>query len=204
MPTLLLRCSNNRALIVDPARSRDAHRVRADVRWRDFHKSAEERLAWIERRQRSAGRSALCRISARNRLVAKRRWDEATAAYERVCRLHPSDLQVRYHLAYPRFMQGGPAASMAEFSAPSGRGPPQCGYGRSRCCIWRARMISPDDDPRRSSLREDPGRLRAGKRRAPRACGLVTPYRPPKGTLDGRLPLAPASRPVLPLCRSRR
>jgi hypothetical protein len=53
MPTLLLRRGNNRALIVDPAAREDAHRVRADVRWRDFHKSADEQLAWIERRQRS-------------------------------------------------------------------------------------------------------------------------------------------------------
>ena len=135
MPTLLLRRGNNRALIVDPARSRDAHRMRADVRWRDFHKSAEEQLAWIERRQGPEKDPLYAALVPGNRLVAKRRWDEATAAYERVCQQYPSDLQVRYRLAYPRFMQGGPAASMAEFSVLSLAEVRQCGYGRSRCCI---------------------------------------------------------------------
>ena len=39
MPTLLLRRGNNRALIVDPAAREDALRVRAEARWKDFHKS---------------------------------------------------------------------------------------------------------------------------------------------------------------------
>jgi len=94
-PTLLLRRGNNRTLIVDPAVRVDTHRVRADVRWRDFQQ-IRGRAVGLDREASTVGGDQMyAALVPANRLVVERRWHEAATAYESVRQQHPSDLQVR-------------------------------------------------------------------------------------------------------------
>ena len=117
MPNLLLRRGNYRALLADPAAAEDAHRVKGQPGWKDFHKSADEQLAWIHRRRQSGEEAVYAALAPGNRLVVERQWDAAAVAYERVRQQYPDDLQVRYRLAHLRFMRGDAAGAAPEFSS---------------------------------------------------------------------------------------
>jgi tetratricopeptide (TPR) repeat protein len=116
MPSFLLRRGNYRALRGDPGAEEDARRVRATGRWPTWHKSADEQLAWMQRR-RGAEAAVYAALIPGNRLVVERRWDEAAAAYAAVARDHPGNLQVRFRLAHLRFVRGDHAGAAPEFSA---------------------------------------------------------------------------------------
>ena len=116
MPNLLLRRGNYRALMADPAAAEDARRVKSNARWKDFHKAADNQLAWLEKRRQSGEEAVYVALVPGNRLVAEKQWDQAASAYEKVRQQHPNDLQVRYRLAHLRFMRGDPAGAAAEFA----------------------------------------------------------------------------------------
>ena len=116
MPNLLLRRGNYRALMADPSAADDARRIKAHARWKDFHKSADDQLVWIERRRQSGEEAVYAALLPGNRLVAERQWDQAANAYEKVRQQHPNDLQVRYRLALLRFMRGDAQGAAGEFT----------------------------------------------------------------------------------------
>jgi len=116
MPNLLLRRGNYRALMADPAAAEDARRVKSNARWKDFHKAADNQLAWLEKRRQSGEEAVYVALVPGNRLVAEKQWDQAASAYEKVRQQHPNDLQVRYRLAHLRFMRGDPAGAAGEFA----------------------------------------------------------------------------------------
>jgi tetratricopeptide (TPR) repeat protein len=116
MPAFLLRRGNYRALRADPAAQDDARRVRATGRWQDWHKFADEQLAWLQRRP-AAETSLYAALIPANRLVVERRWDDAAAAYATASRDHPGNVQIRYRLAYLRFVRGDHAGASPEFAA---------------------------------------------------------------------------------------
>ena len=117
MPALLLRRGNYRGLVGEAAATEDAQRVRADPRWKDFHKSADEQLAWIATRRQSGEEAIYAALLPGNRLVADRRWNEAAIAYEKVRQQYSADPQVRYRIAYLLFARGETAQAAPEFSA---------------------------------------------------------------------------------------
>lgn len=149
MPTLLLRRGNNRALLVNPAAREDAQRVRADNRWKDWHKTADEQLAWIDSRRRSGEDTIYAALIPGNRLAADRRWDEAAAAYESVRQQHPNDVQVRYRLAQLRFPRGDPAGSVSEFTSLAGNKSAPAWIRAQSLLFWRACTTSRAGEVRR-------------------------------------------------------
>jgi tetratricopeptide (TPR) repeat protein len=116
MPSFLLRRGNYRALRGDEAAGEDARRIRATGRWQDWHKAADEQLAWLQRRK-GTETTVYAALIPGNRLVAERRWDEASSAYAVVARDHPGNVQVRYRLAHLRFARGDFAGAAPEFTA---------------------------------------------------------------------------------------
>ena len=117
VPNLLLRRGNYRGLLDDPRAEEDARRVRAEPKWKDFQKAADDQLAWLARRRQSGEARVYAALIPGNCLTAERRWDEAAAAYAKVRQQHPDDLQVRYRLAYLQFQRGDAAGAAGEFAA---------------------------------------------------------------------------------------
>jgi tetratricopeptide (TPR) repeat protein len=117
MPNFLLRRSNYRGLVDDPAAADDARRVLAEPRWKDWHKGANERLKWLERRRVSGEAAVYAGLIPGNRLAAARRWDEAAAAYEQVRSRYPDNPQVRYRLAHLLFRRGEAERAAPDFDA---------------------------------------------------------------------------------------
>jgi tetratricopeptide (TPR) repeat protein len=117
VPNLLLRRGNYRGLLDEANAGEDARRVRAEPKWKDFHKSADDQLAWLERRRQSGEARLYAALIPGNRLTAERRWDEAAAAYAKVRQQYPTDVQVRYRMAHLQFARGDAAGAAGEFSA---------------------------------------------------------------------------------------
>ena len=178
MPNLLLRRGNYRALLADPAAAEDARRVRNDARWKDFHKGADEQLAWIDRRRQSGEEAIYAALVPGSRLVAERRWDEAAAAFEKVRRQYPNDLQVRYRLAHLQFVRGESEAAAGEFRAlSSAKGAPAWIKAQSLLYLARAHDLA----GRRTEAVKTYERIIDDYERESAAyrarVGMVTPYR---------------------------
>lgn len=182
MPNLLLRRGNYRALLADPAAAEDAKRVKADARWQDFQKAADDQLAWIERRRQSGEEAIYAALVPGNRLVAEKQWDQAATAYEKVRQQHPNDLQVRYRLAYLRFMRGDPAGAAGEF-APLSETKSAPSWMRAASLLYLARAH--DLAGRRADAIKIYDRILDDYERESAAfraqVGLVTPYRRVEG-----------------------
>jgi len=106
VPNALLRRGNYRALLDDPRAIDDARRVKANAAWKDFHKAADQQLAWIENRRRSGESALYAALVPANRLAVAGRWDEAAAIYERLRQQHPTDPQVPFRIGYLTFLRG--------------------------------------------------------------------------------------------------
>jgi predicted GNAT family acetyltransferase len=117
MPRFLLRRANYRALLGDPAAADDARTVLANRAWKDRHKQATELLKWMDTRRASGEAAIYALLIPANRLVAERRWSEASAAYETIRRDHPNDPQVRFRAANLQFERGDAEGSMPAFAA---------------------------------------------------------------------------------------
>jgi Tetratricopeptide repeat len=117
MPNALLRRANYRALLNRPDAEDDLRAVLAQERWKDWHKAATDRSAWIQRRRASGEADVYTSLIAANRLMALRQWDAAAAAYAQVRATHPDDPQVRFRLALLAFRRGDAERTLPEFTA---------------------------------------------------------------------------------------
>jgi tetratricopeptide (TPR) repeat protein len=117
MPNALLRRANYRALLNRADAEDDLKAVLAQERWKDWHKAANDRVSWMQRRRGSGEADVYASLIAGNRLMALRQWDAAAAAYEQVRAHHPDDPQVRFRLALVAFRRGNAERALPEFNA---------------------------------------------------------------------------------------
>jgi tetratricopeptide (TPR) repeat protein len=178
VPSSLLRRSNYRGLINDPGAPEDARRVRADARWKRWHKAADEQLAWIERRRASNEAVVYAALIPGNRLVAEQRWDEALKVYEVVARDYPANVQVRYRMAVLRFRRGEEQQAVAEFRALSENNQAPS-FVRAQSLLYHGRTL--DLTGRREEAKKVYERIVDQYEREsaawPARVGLITPYK---------------------------
>jgi tetratricopeptide (TPR) repeat protein len=177
MPGLLLR-ANYRALLGDPKAADDMNRVLAEPKWKDQHKSAEGLLKWMAARRASGEAEIYVGLLRGNRLTVEHKWDEASAAYDPVRRVHPDDPQVRFRLANLQFARGD-AAGAAAIAGPlaADRRAPNWIRAQALLMVGRAADLSGQRDAAKrtySQIVDDYERETAVW--AARV-GLVTPYK---------------------------
>jgi hypothetical protein len=116
MPNFLLRRANYRGLANQPTADDDVKAVLAESRWKEWHKQANDRLAWLQRRRSSGEAAVYAALIPGNRFTALRRWNEASASYEQVRAQHPNNPQVRFRMAQLAFLRGDEERSLPEFT----------------------------------------------------------------------------------------
>lgn len=177
MPAFLLRRGNYRALKNDPNAAEDARRLRAEPKWARWHKSADEQLAWIERRGASGEAAIYAALIPGNRLTADGRWNEAAAEYERVRQQHPNDVQVRYRIGYLNFARGDVGNAAADL-APLAEHRSAPSWVKAQSLLYVARAN--DINGRRAEATKLYGRIVDDHEKESVAwaakVGLVTPY----------------------------
>jgi hypothetical protein len=181
MPNFLLRRANVRGLLDHAGADEDARAVLAEARWKDWHKEANDRLAWLQRRRSSGEAAIYASLIPGNRSTVLRRWDEAAGRYEQVRVRHPEDPQVRFRLAQLTFLRGDAERSIAEFTAVSQIGAAP-NWIKAFSLLYAARAH--DLAGRRAEALDLYRRIgdryeREGAAWAARV-GLVTPYRRPE------------------------
>jgi hypothetical protein len=105
MATFLIRRANYRALLNDAAAASDAERVWRDKSMTDWHKAAQDQIAFIDGRRKTPEAVVYASLIPGNRHVIAHRWDDAIAVYDRVAAAHPGNWQVKYRRAYLEFMR---------------------------------------------------------------------------------------------------
>jgi predicted Zn-dependent protease len=116
-----------------------------------------------------------------NGFAAERKWDEASAVYERVRQKHPSDPQVRYRIGRVYFARGDAQRASTELAAViENRASPE--WLKARAMLYLARTH--DLAGRRAEARNLYGRIADDHERESigwaAKVGLVTPYQRPK------------------------
>jgi Tetratricopeptide repeat len=181
MPNFLLQRGNYRALVDDPRAAEDAQRVRANEKWKSWHKTADEQLAWIEKRRASGEAALYAALIPGNRFAADGKWDEASAVYERVRQKHPSDPKVRYRIGRLHFARGEAQRASTELAAViENRASPEWLKAQAMLYLARAHDLA----GRRAEARRLYGRIADDHEHESigwaAKVGLVTPYQRPK------------------------
>jgi hypothetical protein len=103
MPNALLQRGNYRVLLNETGAEQDARRVLSDAAMKDWHKAAQQQIAFMEQRRKTDEAAIYAALIPGNRFVVDRRFDEARAIYERVAATHSDQWQARYRLASLEF-----------------------------------------------------------------------------------------------------